>query len=105
MSRRHQLLLYVFLSAVDFAATVYLVGNGFADEANPLINGFTAMFESFSVGLALYKIMLVALTVVILGAIHRRDPRTAGRMMLFANFAMLTLGAWHVYCLRVALGG
>ena len=105
MTRSLQLVLYVILSVVDFAATIFLVSNGYADEANPLINGFTSLFTSFPFGLAIYKIMLLAGTVLLLRAIQRRDPRSASRLLIFANAVMLGLGAWHLQCIRISLAG
>jgi hypothetical protein len=105
MSRRLQLVLYVILSLVDFTATVYLVSNGYADEANPLIRGFVAGFSSFPIGLAIYKSLLLAGTILMLRAVHRRDPGASLRLLLFANAVMLALGCWHIVCLRASLAG
>jgi len=103
MSRRHQLALYVVLSFIDFAATIFLVNNGHADEANPLIRGFVSFFPSFSIGLAVYKVLFLGMVLVTLRAVQHRSSRAAGRLLVFANVTMLALGAWHAFCLSASM--
>jgi hypothetical protein len=102
MSRRAQFALYLFLSAVDFVATVFLVSNGYADEANPFINKFASLFSSFTVGLAIYKVALIVCLVALLRTIHRQSPQASQRLLIFANAMMASLSGWHLICLRMA---
>lgn len=102
MSRRMQFGLYLFLSLVDFAATVFLVSNGYADEANPFINKFANLFSSFPVGLAIYKMALIVLLVFLLREVHRHSPTASRRLLFFANTLMAGLSCWHVVCLHMA---
>lgn len=104
MSRRGQILLYVFLTVVDFVSTAILVNCGYADEANPLIRAFVSRFPTFVGGLALYKVLLLGLVLMMLGMIQRRDAAAAGRLLGFANAVMLALSVWHVMCLQRMLG-
>ena len=103
MSRRAHFVLYVLLSALDFGATVFLVTNGYADEANPLIRGFAGQFASFAMGLAVYKVVMLIALVMMLRSVHRRSPQSSMRLLVFANFAMLVLAAWHGHCLQASL--
>jgi len=103
MSRRAHFVVYVLLSLVDFGATVFLVNNGYADEANPLIRGFAGQFASFGVGLAIYKALMLAALVFMLRLVHNKNPRSSLQLLVFANSAMLALAAWHGVCLRVSL--
>ena len=102
MTRRVQFALYVALSFLDFVATVYLVNNGYAAEANPLIQGFVGFFSSFLMGLAVYKLGFLVMVAVLLRAVHQRDPRASTRLLVFANTVMVALGCWHLYALSVS---
>jgi hypothetical protein len=102
MSRRAQFGLYLLLSLVDFVATVFLVSNGYADEANPFINGFTKLFSSFPLGLAVYKVILLLCVVALLKELHRHSPEASRRLLLFANTLMVGLSGWHIACLHMA---
>lgn len=102
MSRRAQFGLYFFLSVVDFAATVFLISHGYADEGNPFINGFTSLFSSFAVGLAVYKTSLIVAFVFIIRTVHKQNPIASRRLLLFANSAMVCLSGWHIACLHIA---
>lgn len=101
MSRRAQFAVYVFLSAVDFIATVFLVSNGYADEANPFINKFAGLFSSFAIGLGVYKVTLIVCLVGLLRTIHKQSPLASQRLLLFANALMASLSGWHIICLRM----
>lgn len=103
MSRRAHFGVYVFLSIVDFAATVFLVNNGFADEANPLIRGFAGQFASFTLGLAVYKAIMLVAMALMLRLVHQKSPRSSLQLLVFANSAMLALAVWHGVCLQVSL--
>lgn len=102
MSRRTQFGLYLLLSVVDFAATVFLVSHGYADEANPFINGFTALFSSFAIGLAVYKSAIIITLVFLLRAVHKQSPVASRRLLFFANAVMIAISGWHVACLHAA---
>ena len=103
MSRRVHFIIYVLLSALDFGVTVYLVTNGYADEANPLIRGFAYQFASFAVGLAIYKVALLGALVMMLRTVHSKDPKNSLRLLMFANSVMLALAVWHGVCVRASL--
>lgn len=102
MSRRAQFGLYLLLSLVDFVATVFLVSNGYADEANPFINKFATLFSSFPVGLAIYKMGLIVCLVFLLKEVHRHNPTASRQLLWFANTLMVGLSGWHVVCLHMA---
>lgn len=103
MSRRAHFGVYVLLSLLDFGATVFLVNSGFADEANPLIRGFTSQFASFAMGLALYKVLMLTALTFMLRLVHQKSPEYSLRLLMFANAAMLVLATWHGFCLHVSL--
>ncbi|HEY3267894.1 MAG TPA: DUF5658 family protein [Armatimonadota bacterium] len=103
MSPRSLFACYVFLSVVDFAATVFLVTNGYADEANPLICGFAARFSSFTLALGIYKLASLTAVSCLLRLVHRHNPVMSRALLGFANVLMLALGVWHVACIRMAL--
>jgi hypothetical protein len=92
--------LYLLLTVADFAATVFLVTNGYADEANPFINGFTALFSSFALGLAIYKTAVTISLVFLLRQVNRQSPAASRRLLFFANAVMLGISGWHIACLH-----
>lgn len=105
MSRRSLTWFFIVLSAFDFFATIFLVHNGYADEANPLIRSFSAMFSTFWMGLAVYKAIVVSSILALMIQIHRQSPGAARGLLVFANTVMLVLGGWHAYAIGASLWG
>jgi hypothetical protein len=102
MSHRSQFIIYILLTIVDFAATSFLVHNGYAHEANPLIQGFASLFSTFWVGLLLYKLGCVTAITVLLRAVHQRDRRASAALLMFANSVMFILAGWHLVALQLS---
>ena len=102
MSFRSQFVVYILLSILDFAATSFLVHNGYAREANPFIQAFAGLFNTFWVGLLLYKLGLVTAVAFLLKAVHARDKRASAALLVFANSVMFILAGWHLVALRLS---
>src|SRR5437763_11781071 len=91
---RRLALLFVFLSVLDLALTWHLLraGNGAVYEANWVAGGILSHF-GFT-GLALYKVLLVALVATLLCIVAAYRPRAARRL---AAFACAAVGAVVIY--------
>lgn len=103
MSLRSQFVVYVILSILDFAATSFLVHNGYAREANPFIRAFAGLFSTFWVGLLLYKLGCVAAVGVLLRAVHARDRKASAALLVFANSVMFILAGWHLVAFHLSV--
>jgi hypothetical protein len=94
-----KLVLFALLSVLDFGFTYRLLhaGGGSVYEANPLANAWLHRFGW--PGLALYKLLAVAIVAaaVLIIALHR--PRLGSRLL---NFACLTVSAVVVYSLSLS---
>jgi hypothetical protein len=99
MRFRGKLVLFALLSVLDFGFTYRLLhaGGGSVYEANPLANAWLQRFGW--PGLALYKLLAVAVVAAAVLIIAFRRPRLGARLL---NFACLAVSVVVVYSLSLS---
>src|SRR5262245_22133252 len=82
-------IIYVLFSVMDWWLTWLMVGRGGAYEANPLAATVLARFGWL--GLAIFKLVLVALVLGVGGYLWSRRPRTARFVLTLGCAAILVV--------------